>query len=442
MRSPHIPTPLGLLAALAFVAAPGHGYAQATGTIRGAVFDSLAMEPLVDAAVILWDTPYRTATDSLGEFVLEDVPFGEYDILFFHTRLGEMGFSPGPQHITVGEGGGSPVGLATPSMFTLVASECLLEEPVDGTGVVAGWVGDLDSGMSMPGATVSLAWNVEDSKTPERMTLTADARGWYRECHAPTDVPIIASARFLNLNGLRREVSVREDEFAEAGFLLGQFPTAEVHGHLLDATSGDVVGEAEVWLRGTSFRGITSPTGNFQFQRVPPGRYMLMTRHLSYGLKMDTLDIPAGETITVEMRLDQRAIEMAPLTVTVDTEPLAQRAMGGFTIGRASIEEIRTRVRDIGDILRVQSVAGVVVHRSDAGLCIGHMAGQVRMMGRSDCTPMLVFIDNVRASNPEMAAQISPDAIERIVIYKPVEAGNLFGAGAANGVMAIFTRGH
>lgn len=424
------------------MAAATPAVAQTSATVRGSVFDSLTMGPLDDAAVFLWDTPHRTATDSLGGFTFEDVPPGRYDLLYYHERLGRLGISLGPRSIEVGPGETHEVQLATPSMLTLVASECMLEEFKEGTGVVAGWVGDNDSGLGLPGATVSLSWNVDGSKAPERMTLVSDARGWYVTCDAPSDVPIIASAHFLNRDGLRKEIRVDEHGTAEAGFLLGRYDPADIDGRLVDAGSSDAVTEAEVWLRGTSFRGITGPDGHFQFRDVPPGTYMLMTDHLSYGTKMDTLHVPSGEQIAVEMRLDQRAIEMAPLTVTVASEPLAQRSMGGTTIDRAAIEEVRTRVRDIGDILRARNVPGVIVNRDDGHLCIGYMTGQVRMMFRNNCTPMLVFIDNVRSSNTDLAAQISPDAIERIVVYKPVEAGNLFGLGAANGVLAIFTRGH
>ncbi|MEQ9399027.1 MAG: carboxypeptidase regulatory-like domain-containing protein [Longimicrobiales bacterium] len=429
-----------LLAALAGTAGPA--VAQDAGVVRGSVFDSLTMAPLSDAAVFLWDTPYRTATDSLGRFLLEHVPPGDYNVLYYHARLGEAGFSSGPLPIHLEAGQEVAVDLATPSVFTLVASECLLEETEPGTGVVAGWVGDNESGMGLPGANVTLSWNVDDAKAPERMTLVADGRGWYRTCSAPAGVPITASARFLNRTGLRREVSVSEGGVVEAGFLVGRLRPADVAGLLVDATSAEAVAGAEVWLRGTSFRGMSGPDGRFHFDDVPPGSYMLMTDHLGYGVKMDTLRVPTGERIHVEMRLDQRAIEMAPLTVTVESTPLTQRAMGGLTIDRATIEEVRARVRDVGDILRSQNVPGVIVNRNDAGLCIGYMTGQVRMMFRGDCTPMLIFIDNVRVSNEEIAAQISPDAIDRIVIYKPVEAGNLFGLGAANGVMAIFTRGN
>ena len=33
-------------------------------------------------------------------------------------------------------------------------------------------------------------------------------------------------------------------------------------------------------------------------------------------------------------------------------------------------------------------------------------------------------------------------AIERMVVYKPIEAGNLFGLGGGNGVWMIYTRGN
>lgn len=427
--------PTALLLALATPSA-----AQDSGAIQGTVVDSLTLEPLVDAAVVLWDTPYRTATDSAGAFRFEDVPAGDYSLLFFHGVLGQRGVSAGPRAVTVRPGETAAVSLGTPSMFTMVASECLHEAHPRGTGVVAGWVGDRESGMGLPGSSVVLSWNVDDAKAPERLSLQTDSRGWYAACDAPADVPITVSARFLSRTGLRREVRVEPGEMAEAGFLLGEYGPATIHGRLVDAASGEAVTEAEVWLRGTAFRGITAPNGRFEFDRVPPGTYMLMTKHLGYGTKMDTLEVPSGEAIQVEMLLDTRAIEIAPLTVTVESAPLTIRSMGGYAVERHEIEAVRARTRDLGDIMQALQVPGVIVDRTQGEMCIGYLTGQIRMMFRDNCTSMLIFIDNIRVANPDAAAQISPDAIERIVVYKPVEAGNLFGAGAANGVLAIFTR--
>jgi hypothetical protein len=168
---------------------------------------------------------------------------------------------------------------------------------------------------------------------------------------------------------------------------------------------------------------------------------MMFAQHIAYGTKTDTLEVPSGQTISVEMRVDTRAIELAPITVTVEGQPLPERSMGGHTISRVEIDKIRSRVRDAADILRAQHIPGLIVRRrNDGSLCVGIMPGQVRMMFRSGCVPMVVFVNNVRTTSVEMALQLPPEAIDRMVIYRPVEAGNLFGLGSGNGVLAIFTR--
>ena len=40
----------------------------------------------------------------------------------------------------------------------------------------------------------------------------------------------------------------------------------------------------------------------------------------------------------------------------------------------------------------------------------------------------------------EMALHIPPEAVDRIVLFRPVEAGSLFPINSANGVMVIYTR--
>ena len=46
------------------------------GVVRGTVYDSTAQAPLADAAVFLWNTPYRAVTDEDGGFLITDVPSG------------------------------------------------------------------------------------------------------------------------------------------------------------------------------------------------------------------------------------------------------------------------------------------------------------------------------------------------------------------------------
>ncbi len=432
---------IGLLSVTVAALTAVDGGAQNTGIVRGLVYDSTAQQPLADAAVFLWGTPYRSVTDSVGRFEIADVPSGDYTLYFFHVRLGELGVSPGPTPVGVVGDTVIEVELATPSIFTSIVSDCLFEERRPGTGALAGWVGDGETGMPMPRAQVDLAWSTSASKEPSRLTLEADAGGWYRTCEAPADVPITASARFLDRQGLRREVTVSEGGVAEAGFLLWEVRPSRVTGRIVDAEAGRPVAEAEVWLRGTSFRGITSPDGEFRFGQVPPGSYMLFVKHLGYGVKQDTLEVPSGEEISVDMRVDAEVFEIAPLTVTVASRPSTERAMGGLIIDRASIDKVRGRVRDAADVIQTQNIPGVIIRRrGDGSLCVGYAPGQVRMMFNTGCVPMVIFINNVRATNTELALQMPPDSIDRIILYRPVEAGALFGLGSGNGVLAIYTR--
>ncbi|HSG08526.1 MAG TPA: carboxypeptidase regulatory-like domain-containing protein [Longimicrobiales bacterium] len=413
----------------------------APGRVQGVVFDSTRQAPLSDAAVFLFGTPHQAVSGEDGAFVIADVPAGEYTLLFYHPLLGELGVSPGPRAVTVRANATTEASLATPSWFTVVASQCLMEASEPGTGILAGWVGDGESGMGMPKAHVSLSWSVEGSREPTRRELETDASGWYRLCNAPADVPILASARFLNLQGLRREVAVSEGGMAQVAFLLWELEPARVSGAVHDATSGAGVAGAEVWLQGTSFRRVTGNEGDFRFGDVPPGTYTMFARHLQYGTRRDTLVVASGQALSVDMRVDTEAIELDPLTVTVEAVPLTRRAMGGLTVNREQIEKISSRARDAADVIQALHLPGVIVRRrGDGTLCVGYQPGQVRMMFNSGCVSMEIYINDVHATSAEMALHLPPDAVERIVLFRPVEAGNLFPINTANGVMVIYTR--
>jgi hypothetical protein len=39
-----------------------------------------------------------------------------------------------------------------------------------------------------------------------------------------------------------------------------------------------------------------------------------------------------------------------------------------------------------------------------------------------------------------MAIDIPADVVDRGILYRPIEAGNLFGLGSGNGVVMVFTK--
>ena len=416
-----------------------------TGSVTGTVHDSIQGGPLPQAMVYLHGTSHRGVSDAEGRFRIDSVPAGDYSLLFFHERLGQMGVSPGPKIINVRPDSEETVALATPSAATVIKSQCLLEETPRHSGAIAGRVVDGSSGLPLGGAQVTLSWQQgEDPSALNTLSLQTGPAGWYRTCSVPADVPVLLSGSFFGRQGARREVTVTEDGFTEAALPLFDHGSTQVRGRLVDRSSGEGVEGAETWLRGTPHRALTDGSGHFELGDVVPGTYMLMADHLAYGVKMDTLVIPADQKLSVEMRLDTRPIEMAPITVTAEAPPVTiDRRRGGIVITTEEIDRVRQQARDASDILRSLHIPGVIVRpNSTTGrVCVGFTTGQVKMI-QSGCVEMLVFINDVRATDPELALRMPPDAIERMVIYKPLQAGNLFGLGGGNGVWMIYTRGN
>ncbi|MEJ2051308.1 MAG: carboxypeptidase-like regulatory domain-containing protein, partial [Calditrichota bacterium] len=72
---------------------PLHGSGEAgtpSGVIRGEVVDAVTRSPLVGANVILMDTGSGAATDSSGQFVIQQIPVGTYRI-----QCTYIGYMPG-----------------------------------------------------------------------------------------------------------------------------------------------------------------------------------------------------------------------------------------------------------------------------------------------------------------------------------------------------------
>ena len=423
----------------AALAAAGESAAQAPGSVAGVVHDSTRGAPLRDAAVFLWGTPHRAASDDGGRFLLDSVPPGEYDLLFFHSRLGRLGLSPGPVRVTVESGRRVEVALGTPSIPTVLASLCVLER--GGGATLLGQVSDAASGVPLPDARVRVSWVAEGARAAEAREARADDMGWYRVCGLPAGPRLAVAAEFLDRSAQRRETVLETGEVERVDLGVEPGRASTLRGTLTDAVTGEGIGGAEVWLEGTSRRMVSAPDGGFAFPDLAPGAWTLGVRHLAYGERTDSLAIPGDRTVSVSVSLDPRALPLDPIVVTVEGTAMADPAVGGTLISRTEIDAVRERARDIADVLRALQVSGIIVRRGPDGLCIGFTQGQARMMFRGDCVPALVYIDDARAASPEVAASLPIEAIDRMILLRPVEAGNLFGMGSGAGVLLIYTKG-
>jgi hypothetical protein len=433
-----------LLASVALLGAPipaaGQGPPVGTGTIEGFVYDSTAGEPLEGAMVALWETTFSAHSDDVGRFSFTGVPAGEYSVVFFHPRLGSLGISSGTRSVEVRSGETTTVPLATPSMNTVLVNECLLETGDPRAATAMGLVADGEAGVGMPGAYVTLRWFDEASR-PREVEVVADGEGWYHACGLEPNLRVSVAASFLNMNSPRREFTTDTGSLNRLDFLLGSFGNADVTGTLRDLESGDPISGAEIRLLGTDFFTTSDTRGNFSVDEVPSGEYTVEVSHIGYRTRVEQVDLGSDLGVHLGIDMSVEAIELDPIVVTVDQNVVEERlAMGGMLITNEELEPLKARSNTLADLLRHRRIPGLLVRRTDNHLCAEFASGQVRLMRFSDCASVMLYIDGARAANPMGVLELQDDVIDRLVVFRPVEAGSLFGLGAAHGVIMIYTK--
>ena len=123
-----------------------------------------------------------------------------------------------------------------------------------------------------------------------------------------------------------------------AGSLLAQ-ATGKLEGRVRDQ-AGAPIANAQVFIVGTAFNALTNPQGYYFINNVPAGTISVRAAFIGYrSTQVDSVKILAGQTITVDVQLEQTAVQIQEITVVQQTQPLVprdevtskQRVDGAFT---------------------------------------------------------------------------------------------------------------
>jgi hypothetical protein len=209
--------------------------------------------------------------------------------------------------------------------------------------------------------------------------------------------------------------------------------TAAVSGRVIDDRTGRPVSEATVRIVGTELDVLTDANGSFAIGGVPTGEQQLAFEHIAYGTHTRTILVALGGDLAFQVRLSQRALELAPLVVESLTELEGRRISTGFSMNevlREEIDQAATRGQNLSELVR-DRLPGASVR----GPCI-----DTRGVRGGRCE-VVIIIDGVPIADPgSLLATMPISNIERIEMLSAGEAGARYGSLGANGVLLIETR--
>ena len=136
---------------------------------------------------------------------------------------------------------------------------------------------------------------------------------------------------------------------------------AEIHGRVVDSSSGEPLARVLVELTGTPHRAITGPQGLFQIDGLPPGDYELRVATVGYRLVRRTFSLGTGESKEFEIILSPDTLRRSDsVEVTAGPfEPIRQESPSELTLNGVEAKNLASVLAD--DPLRaVQTLPGVV----------------------------------------------------------------------------------
>ncbi len=136
--------------------------------------------------------------------------------------------------------------------------------------------------------------------------------------------------------------------------------TGKIAGTVIDASTGEGLPFANVFIKGTNLGAATDVDGNFVILNVPPGVYSVTASVVGYQKQTITdVRVNVDFTTRLEFKLNPGSVEMAPVVVQGERNPLIRQDLTNPTVAITSETIDELPVDQISDVIRLQ--AGVTV---------------------------------------------------------------------------------
>lgn len=209
--------------------------------------------------------------------------------------------------------------------------------------------------------------------------------------------------------------------------------------------------QAQVFIIGTTFGGLTNADGRFTFRNVAPGEHTVRVLRVGYAEQKKTVTVASGQTASVEFSLSTVALTLAPVITTATGE--TRRVELGNSVASIDVAKVTesSPVQNVNDLLNSRTAGVTVTSGTQTGA-----GARIRIRGQNSLSlsnDPIFIIDGVRMSNnvgssnlftggaqPSRIGDLNPEEIESMEIVKGPSAATLYGTDAANGVVLITTK--
>ena len=224
-----------------------------------------------------------------------------------------------------------------------------------------------------------------------------------------------------------------------------------IAGKVTDAATKQPVADARVVVTGTGFEAQTNRDGDYRLTNVKAGLTRVSVFRLGYKSAVDTAQVTAGQTTTLNVRMTQSVINLSEVVVTGTAGNQERKAQAALVASVKASDIIRDApITSVANLLQSR-VPGVAL-TSTSGTA--GTATIIRIRGASSINlsnQPLLFIDGIRANDGFIGSgqagqqfdrlnDLNPEEIESIEVVKGPAAATLYGADASAGVIQIITK--
>ncbi len=219
---------------------------------------------------------------------------------------------------------------------------------------------------------------------------------------------------------------LRIPSLANTGYTDSEIQTGTINGYVSEAATGEAIWGANAVIAGTTLGASSNSSGFYTISRIPAGEHIIVFSFLGFREQRIEVTVSAGETLRLDVELDESGLEMDDVLVTSEYYDLEERqSLGVTTVSTRLIRETPAVLQ--ADVFRsIQLLPGIKAASDfSSGLYIRG--------GSPDQT--LILLDNTTVYNPThffgFFSTFNPDAIRDVRVFKggfPAEYGGRIGS--------------